>query len=102
MFKGEARMGYTHTQASGGRADSPICIKTANLYGTQMLTPGPHQWPRPGIHSGIHCLLGLHPLLPRAHTKALCPLPHLAPSLLLPRPLGVIQDSRAPNPPPPW
>ena len=45
MFKGEARMGYTHThtRASGGRADSPICIKTANLYGNRVLTRGPHQ-----------------------------------------------------------
>ncbi|XP_043739147.1 sodium- and chloride-dependent glycine transporter 1-like isoform X2 [Cervus elaphus] len=27
MFKGEARMGYTHTRASGGRADSPHLYK---------------------------------------------------------------------------
>ena len=86
MFKDEAWMGYAHTWASGGRADSPICIKTANPYGTWVLTPGPHQWPRPGTYAGIHCLLGLHrPLLPRAYTKALLPLSHSAPSLLLPR-----------------
>ena len=91
----------THTHGPlGAVLTPPICINTANPYGTWVLTPGPHQWPRPGTHSGIHCLLGLHLLLPHAHTKALCLLPHLAPSSLLPRPLSVIQDSRAPNPPP--
>ena len=83
MFKGEARMWYTHThththtRASGGRADSPICINTASRYGTWVLTGGPHHQARLGTHAGTHCLLGLHPLLlPRAYTKALhCPPP---------------------------